>query len=578
VTAPPRARALIVAALVAFTACDRLADREAERTITRARTDLLAAPELHVVLCGTGSPLPDPARAGACTAVIAGGELVLVDVGPGSWERVDLANLPTTALSAILLTHFHSDHIGDLGEATTQSWIAGRAKPLEVYGPPGVAEVVGGFDRAYAQDRIGRVAHHGADHLPPAAGLAVARELAMPDGDAATPVFERNGLRVTMFRVDHSPVYPAVGYRFDYRGRAVVVSGDTARSASVVEHARGADLLVHEAMQKDLVERASAVARRLGRDRLADMAHDNRLVPHERGGRGRRGTRGRRTASRPDASRARPVECHRAPSLSRGCPVRRRADARCRRHGVHPPAALIFRPIVDSARGARVRHAGVVLLAFVLLTGCAGRTPALRPQVAAPSDLPNVGVVKQQVKDYRVSGHWDQDIAVVAEECTRLAREALARGGRPAVVFDIDETLLSNWPYIIEYDFARVPALFAPWAERSEDAAIEPVKRFYLAMRGAGVATFVMTGRGEPLRAATIRNLERQGISGWEGISFRPQEERDRSIVPFKSGERARIEANGYTIVANIGDQDSGLAGGHSQNACKRPNPSYFIP
>jgi len=271
---PRRAAALLVAALVALASCDRLADREAERTITRARTDLLTAPELRVVLCGTGSPLPDASRAGACTAVIAGGELVLVDVGPGSWETVDLANLPTAALSAILLTHFHSDHIGDLGEATTQSWIAGRANPLEVFGPPGVAEVVGGFDQAYAQDRTARVAHHGADHLPPAAGKAVARELAMPDGDGVTPVFERNGLRVTMFRVDHSPVYPAVGYRFDYRGRAVVVSGDTARSASVIEHSRGADLLVHEAMQKDLVERASAVARRLGRDRLADMAHD----------------------------------------------------------------------------------------------------------------------------------------------------------------------------------------------------------------------------------------------------------------------------------------------------------------
>jgi predicted secreted acid phosphatase len=225
-----------------------------------------------------------------------------------------------------------------------------------------------------------------------------------------------------------------------------------------------------------------------------------------------------------------------------------------------------------------MRRVGPVLLALVLLAGCAGRTAPLRPQVAAPSDIPNVGVVKQQVKDYRLSGQWDQDIAVVAEECTRLAREALARGGRPAVVFDIDETLLSNWPYLIEYDFARVPALFAPWAERSEDLAIEPVKRFYLAMHGAGVATFVITGRGEPLRAATIRNLERQGISGWEGISFRPPEDRDRSIIPFKSGERARIEVNGYTIVANIGDQDSDLAGGHSLNICKLPNPAYFIP
>jgi ribonuclease Z len=260
--------------VVALAGCERLADRQVERTLTRARTELLRSPDLHVVLCGTGSPLPDPARAGACTAILAGGQFVLVDVGPGSWETVDLANLPTAALSAVLLTHFHSDHIGDLGEAVTQSWIAGRAVPLEVYGPPGVAQVVGGFDQAYAFDVAARVAHHGEDHLAAAAGKAVAREVAMPAADGATTVFERGGLRVTMFPVEHAPVDPAVGYRFEYGGRTVVVSGDTRRSASVVRQARGADILVHEALQPRLVARASAVARRLGRDRLADMADD----------------------------------------------------------------------------------------------------------------------------------------------------------------------------------------------------------------------------------------------------------------------------------------------------------------
>ncbi len=235
---------------------------------------MLQAPELRVVLCGTGSPLPDAARAGACTAIVAGGQLVLVDVGPGSWETLDLADLPTAALSAVLLTHFHSDHIGDLGEAVTQSWIAGRPQPLAVYGPPGVAQVVAGFDLAYTADRAARVAHHGEAHLPAAAGHPAAREVALPPGDGATPVFERDGLRVSMFRVNHAPVDPAVGYRFDYGGRAVVVSGDTGRSPSLVANARGADLLIHEALQPRLVARASAAARRLGRARLADMADD----------------------------------------------------------------------------------------------------------------------------------------------------------------------------------------------------------------------------------------------------------------------------------------------------------------
>src|SRR5262245_39122381 len=188
-------RAVAVACLVAVSlaACDRLADRQVEQALTRTRTDLLKSPDLHVVLCGTGTPLPDPARAGACTAIIAGGELVLVDVGPGSWETVDLANLPTAGVSAILLTHFHSDPIGDLGEAGTQSWIAGRTKPLDVYGPPGVAQVVEGFDSAYAFDAAARVAHHRESHMPAAAGRAIAHEVAMPNGDGGALVFDRNG-------------------------------------------------------------------------------------------------------------------------------------------------------------------------------------------------------------------------------------------------------------------------------------------------------------------------------------------------------------------------------------------------
>jgi ribonuclease Z len=271
--ARPLAASLLL--LTALAGCERIADRQIESALTRVRTNLLTSPDMHVILCGTGSPLPDRTRAGACTAVIAGGELVLVDVGPGSWETVDLANLPTGALSAILLTHFHSDHIGDLGEAVTQSWIAGRTRPLDVYGPVGTSQVVDGFQTAYAQDVSYRVAHHAEEFMPHAAGTAVAHEVPLADDPTASAVvFERNGLRVTMFRVDHTPVAPAVGYRFDYRGRSVVVSGDTRKSASVIQHAAGADILIHEALNGDLMGRAAGVAERVGKPRLAKMARD----------------------------------------------------------------------------------------------------------------------------------------------------------------------------------------------------------------------------------------------------------------------------------------------------------------
>jgi ribonuclease Z len=276
-SAPARIGAAVVAWLAAASCvgCDRLIEWQIERNLGRVDASVLESPALQVVLCGTGSPLPDPDRAAACTAVIAGGHFFLVDAGPGSWEQVDLADLPIGRLEAVFLTHFHSDHIGDLGEAITQSWIAGRPRPLDVYGPEGVARIVAGLAQVYGADVDARVAHHGEAYMPRVAAGATAHEVALDAApDASAVVFDRDGLRVTMFRVDHQPVAAAVGYRFDWAGRALVVSGDTRRSASLIAHARGADLLVHESLDPVLVGRAAAGASRLGMDRVAKLAGD----------------------------------------------------------------------------------------------------------------------------------------------------------------------------------------------------------------------------------------------------------------------------------------------------------------
>jgi ribonuclease Z len=272
-----RRAALLVALALGLAGCDRLEsalyERAADRLFAGDRTELLDDGALHVVLCGTGSPLADAERAAACTAVVAAGRLFLVDVGPGSWENVQLWRLPRAALAAVLLTHLHSDHIGELGEVVMQSWLAGRTRPLAVYGPPGVTGVVEGFRKAYALDTSYRVAHHGEAAMPPAGAVAVAHPVEVPEAGAQV-VLDEDGLRITAFPVDHRPVVPAYGYRFDHAGRSVVVSGDTARSPALVASAHGADVLVHEALAAHMVGRIAAIARARGEERWTKLMDD----------------------------------------------------------------------------------------------------------------------------------------------------------------------------------------------------------------------------------------------------------------------------------------------------------------
>lgn len=211
---------------------------------------------LYVALCGTGSPLPNPNRAGPCTIVIAGRHMFLVDAGEGSARNIALMGLPIGRLEAAFITHFHSDHIDGLGPIMLMRWTGAAAtSPLPVFGPAGIERVIAGFDEAYATDNGYRTAHHGPTIAPPSGAGATAMPFALPEsgnGDSVI-VYEGDGLRVTAIRVDHGPVKPAVGYRFDYRGRSAVFSGDTSKSAALIASAKGADLLVHEALQPKLV-------------------------------------------------------------------------------------------------------------------------------------------------------------------------------------------------------------------------------------------------------------------------------------------------------------------------------------
>lgn len=228
---------------------------------------------LHVTLCGAGSPLPDPTRSGPCTAVLAGRRLFIVDAGAGAARSLLLMNLPPNRVEAAFLTHFHSDHIDGLGELLLQRWAGGAQKaPLPVYGPTGVDQVVDGFEAAYTLDRGYRVAHHGPEVTPPAGFGGDPRPFA--PGDAETVLIDDGGLRVVAFPVAHAPAAPAVGYRFDYKGRSVVISGDTAASPRLEAAARDADLLVHEGLSPRLVAMQARVAAKGGQTNIASILHD----------------------------------------------------------------------------------------------------------------------------------------------------------------------------------------------------------------------------------------------------------------------------------------------------------------
>lgn len=231
----------------------------------RAATAVMArAPEpldgMRVIVCGSASPTgTDPERAEACIAVVTPEHFFLFDVGARSPLRMAQAKLPMARINGVFLTHFHSDHIAALPDVNLASWVQGRPAPLDVYGPPGVQSVVDGFNAAYGLDRGYRTAHHGAARLPPERGPM--RAHTFEPGEVA---WRDDLLTVTSFAVEHPPIEPSVGYRVDYRGRSVVISGDTNAADSLFAAARGADLLLHDALSRTLLDPMIEAATELG--------------------------------------------------------------------------------------------------------------------------------------------------------------------------------------------------------------------------------------------------------------------------------------------------------------------------
>ncbi len=234
---------------------------------------LLAKDAITVVLVGTGSPLPSD-RAQASTAVFVDGRFLLFDCGDGASRSIDALNLPIGQIEAVFLTHFHSDHFADLGEIIDRSWIQGRRQVLAVYGPSGVAEVLDGFQRAYRLERGYRTAHHGEKVMPSEFAGAAAKPFAPDESGESVTVYDQQGVVVKAFAVNHAPVHPAVGYRVEFGGKVVVISGDTTATASLATQSRDADLLVAEAMKMATVSQMQKANEQLGNDAIAHILHD----------------------------------------------------------------------------------------------------------------------------------------------------------------------------------------------------------------------------------------------------------------------------------------------------------------
>jgi ribonuclease Z len=257
----------------------RIFDRAAQQRAGAVNTAPLADDALRVAVCGSSAPLPSADRAKACVAVFAGGKFYVVDVGPESVENLVLWGIPLSSIGGAFLTHFHSDHIGDLGELNLQTWAGGRPSPLAVYGGPGIDRVVQGFNDAYRLDQGYRTAHHTERVMPPDTWPMVPHVVdfstpATPEKARRTLAFDDGALRVTAIEVDHTPISPAYAYRFDYKGRSVLVTGDLKYQPSLLGAVKGVDLIASEAIATHMTRALGQGASAAGRQGTAAIMHD----------------------------------------------------------------------------------------------------------------------------------------------------------------------------------------------------------------------------------------------------------------------------------------------------------------
>jgi len=227
---------------------------------------------IYVYTVGTSSPLPNN-RAQTGTAIIVNGHFFMFDVGDGVVKKASNIGLPLNQLDGIFITHWHSDHFMDLPGLISRSWLVGRTNELHLYGPDGTDTINHAINQLLHIENQHRVDHHGPSTMDISKARAIAHEFKNVQGGKEV-IYEQDGIKITAFDVNHEPIEPAVGYAIEYKGKKVVISGDTKKNDLLLEMSKDADLLLHEVILNSLLVKMEAVVEERGMARNAKIIHD----------------------------------------------------------------------------------------------------------------------------------------------------------------------------------------------------------------------------------------------------------------------------------------------------------------
>lgn len=203
------------------------------------------------------------------------------------------------------------------------------------------------------------------------------------------------------------------------------------------------------------------------------------------------------------------------------------------------------------------------------------------PTMVIAAEPTNLAAVKKELIQYHDKGQYQKDIANVIEEALTYLKARLAKNdfhGKPAIILDIDETSLSNYPDMLKLDFGGTLAEVIKEEDKGQDEAILPTLKLYRFAKAHHIAVFFITGRYEYERKPTADNLKKAGYENWDGLILRSGKHEKTYASVYKTEMRKQLAEQGYNIILNIGDQKSDLEGGIADKTFKLPNPYYFIP